>query len=310
MTIEILKAKPNDMENLHLLSVRFLDTKASQPDPLEYEVFLAVQDEWRMGLIAAGDGGTISHLYVHPESEIDKVASLLLDRMVCALKMKGEDRLSLLAPPESRAFFLAYGFAIANESRETNGEGAVLLYYRPQEIFDVLDDQGQHTGRYVERGRRLNPGDYHLVVHVWKFNKQGQWLIDRRSFQRGSSIDGKWETTGGAAVAGDDSLQAALRETAEELGITLDPAKGRLYQRSFRQREDGHGWIQDCWIFEWDGLLDEIRFQAAETCDAKWVDLETISRMIDSGEFLGEQYYPYFPKLQKEMGNQRIGGEL
>jgi hypothetical protein len=30
---------------------------------------------------------------------------------------------------------------------------------------------------------------------------------------RGTSIDGKWETTGGAALAGDDSLTTALRET-------------------------------------------------------------------------------------------------
>jgi len=33
---------------------------------------------------------------------------------------------------------------------------------------------------------------------------------------RGTSIDSKWETTGGAALAGDDSLTAALHETKEE----------------------------------------------------------------------------------------------
>lgn len=36
-----------------------------------------------------------------------------------------------------------------------------------------------------------------------------------------------WETTGGSAVAGDDSLTAALRETKEELGIDL--AESRFY---------------------------------------------------------------------------------
>ena len=39
----------------------------------------------------------------------------------------------------------------------------------------------------------------------------------------------KWETTGGSALAGDDSLTAALRETKEELGIDLDPQKGVLF---------------------------------------------------------------------------------
>ena len=59
-------------------------------------------------------------------------------------------------------------------------------------------------------------GDYHIIVHVWKRNGKGEWLIDKRA-DRGSDIDGFWETTGGAAIAGDDSLAAALRETKEEM---------------------------------------------------------------------------------------------
>ena len=37
-----------------------------------------------------------------------------------------------------------------------------------------------------------------------------------------------WETTAGSALAGDDSLAAVLRETMEETGLTLDPAKGQI----------------------------------------------------------------------------------
>ena len=72
-------------------------------------------------------------------------------------------------------------------------------------------------------------GDYHLVIHVWKHNGRGEWLINPRDLNRSTSIDGKWETTGGAAVAGDDSLSTALRETKEELGIDIYQIRGHYF---------------------------------------------------------------------------------
>ena len=39
-----------------------------------------------------------------------------------------------------------------------------------------------------------------------------------------------WETTAGCAVAGEDSITAALREVREEVGLELDPADGVVYK--------------------------------------------------------------------------------
>ncbi len=299
MDVKISRVKGNPVKHYQDLSVSYLESPLDDSAVLDAVFFLAFLQEKCIGLIAARENAHISHLCLDSRSDTRTIAGLLLDRMVCDLKLKGNDLVSLIPSASHRAFFLDYGF------RER--EDHVTLSYRPKEIFDVLDHEGKKTGRYIERGRRLDYGYYHLVVHVWKFNKEGRCLIDRRSFERGSAIDGKWETTGGAAVAGDDSLQAALRETKEELGIDLDAHLGFLFQRSFRNLENGHGWIQDVWVFEWNGSPEEIRFQASETCDARWVDLDTISQMMASGEFLGEEYYPYFADLKREMMKRRIG---
>ena len=55
------------------------------------------------------------------------------------------------------------------------------MTYKPNEIWDVLDEHGNKTGRYTERGRKMATGDYHLVVHIWKYNNKGEWLIDKRA---------------------------------------------------------------------------------------------------------------------------------
>lgn len=103
-------------------------------------------------------------------------------------------------------------------------------YLDKYEVWDIYDINRNKTERFHERGKPLTDGDFHLVVHVWKYNSAGEWLIDKRTPRyENDDLGGKWETTGGAAVTGDDSLTAALREAKEELGIDLDPNDGELF---------------------------------------------------------------------------------
>ena len=137
---------------------------------------------------------------------------------------------------------------------------------------------------------------------MWKHNGKGEWLIDKRVEGRGTSIDGKWETTGGAVLAGDDSLTAALREAKEELGLELDPNKGELFHRIARHGDDGRKWFQDAWVFEHDCPIEDVRFQENETCEAMWATADKIREMMAAGEFLSEWFYQYFDEMIEKWG--------
>ncbi|MBR5797799.1 MAG: NUDIX domain-containing protein, partial [Clostridia bacterium] len=76
-----------------------------------------------------------------------------------------------------------------------------------------MDENRRPTGRTHLRGVPLPTGDYHLVVLVLLQNDQGECLITRRAPNKG--YPNMWEFTGGSALAGDDSLHAALREAKE-----------------------------------------------------------------------------------------------
>ena len=93
------------------------------------------------------------------------------------------------------------------------------------EIWDVYDAQRQKTGKRHRRGEQLGEGEFHLVMHCWMRNSRGEYLLTRRCPEK--SYGGRWESTGGSALAGEDSLTAVLREVKEETGLTLKRFRAR-----------------------------------------------------------------------------------
>jgi 8-oxo-dGTP diphosphatase len=108
------------------------------------------------------------------------------------------------------------------------------------------------------------------VVAVALCRKQGdktQVLMQQRPPSR--QHGGLWEFPGGKIDPGESAAAAALRELAEELGVTLDPTT--LAPISFAQGPQGGVLIllYACW--RWTGepqLLDAAAMQ--------WVDLDAI----------------------------------
>lgn len=139
------------------------------------------------------------------------------------------------------------------------------------ELWDVYDSERRLTGRTHRRGDPMPHGDYHLCVHVWIRTSRGEYLLTKRAPNKG--FPNMWECTGGSALAGDDSLQAALREVREETGLALQPACGEcLLQLA---REDN---FTDVWLFRCDVTPSQVQLQPGETCD---VMLATEQQLLD-----------------------------
>lgn len=71
------------------------------------------------------------------------------------------------------------------------------------EKWDLYTRNRELTGREQIRGEAIPEGFYHLVVHVWLKNKQGQYLISKRSADR-PTYPLFWECTGGSVLSGRD----------------------------------------------------------------------------------------------------------
>jgi len=160
------------------------------------------------------------------------------------------------------------------------------------EYWDIYDVNRESTGRTHRRGDPLPPGDYHLVVHVWIRSGEKYFITLRDPEKEVAPLI--WETTGGAALAGEDSLTAALREVREETGLTLKPESGVVFQ-SIR-REGRLSDFADVWLFRQEVSLADFVPQPGETIDARLASPEELRDMVREGKtfFSYEHMEPLF----------------
>ena len=161
------------------------------------------------------------------------------------------------------------------------------------EIWDIYTENREITGRLHERGKPLSDGDFHLVVHVWIKNSEGKYLISQRSASR-PTFPLEWESVGGSVTAGEDSLQGALRETKEEIGVTLDPDKGSVIFTKIRRTIGGKRFqdILDVWLFTYDGEADLTKAETPDEVEAvRWMTLDEIKALASEGKFVKNLFY-------------------
>ena len=158
------------------------------------------------------------------------------------------------------------------------------------ELNDIYDKDRNLTGRVHRRGNKWGEGEYGLVVCVWVYDGRGNLLMTRRAPQK--SFPHTWENSGGAARAGETSLQAIKRELFEETGI-------RAEERDFEflsTTRDNH-FFYDHYCLKVEVSLDEIVLQPGETDAVKWVNFAQVHEMIRkreicdiiAGQFLAEE---------------------
>lgn len=118
----------------------------------------------------------------------------------------------------------------------------------PNELFDVVTEDGKPTGITKQRGQVHLDGDWHRAVHIWVYGVD----VDRPYLlmnQRGRHKD-TWPlaldaTVGGHLGAG-ESVEDAFREVDEEIGIRVDPAR---FEWIFQRKRSSGGLIP--------GILDQ-----------------------------------------------------
>lgn len=153
------------------------------------------------------------------------------------------------------------------------------------ELWDLYDRFKMPLGRTHIRGEKLNDGEFHIVVNILPVNNDGKILITKRHLDK--NFGGKWEITGGSVVAGETSLQGAVRELFEETGLKSNEREISYYGTIIRENTNS---IHDFYLYNGEFSDGDITLQEGETIDFKIISPDEILKMVKSGEFIDFTY--------------------
>lgn len=147
------------------------------------------------------------------------------------------------------------------------------------EIWNLYNENRQPLNRTHKRGTQLKPDEFHIAVEIWVINSDKKILITLRDPNK-RKCPNKWENTGGSVLFYENSKQGAIRELYEETGIKADE-NDLLFLGT--HKEDST--FFDIYFLKCDIEINELKLQKGETVDAKWVDINTLDKMIKNLSF-------------------------
>lgn len=102
-----------------------------------------------------------------------------------------------------------------------------------------------------------------------------------------------WECVGGSVLKGENSLQGAIREVKEEVGVDLANIEGKIvFSETRKEFKD----ILDVWLFEYNGTISLEQATTDEVAQTKWLYPEQIKELYSSKQFVSTLEY-FFDKI-------------
>ena len=155
-----------------------------------------------------------------------------------------------------------------------------------EELFDVLNEKGEYTGKIETREKCHKEGLWHKAVVVFIINSKGQVLLQKRSAAK-KLWPNMWDiTAGGHVLAGEFGFQAGIRECKEELGIELNVNDLIFIGATTSTNIKGdivNNHFNEYYIANKDIDETKLQLQEEEVSEVKWIDKnEIIERNKDN----------------------------
>lgn len=174
------------------------------------------------------------------------------------------------------------------------------------EYLDICDREGNLLGIKESKKEAHIKGLWHRSVHVWILNSKKELLIQKRSPLMDNHPN-EWDiSAAGHVSAGEDHITSAIRETEEEIGLTLEP-KDFVQIGTIKQMSKREGYINNeinpVYIVKMELDPDKIVKQEEEVSEVKFINYKELKKLIESKDptFVphAEEYKLLFEVLEK-----------
>ncbi|WP_299779438.1 NUDIX domain-containing protein [uncultured Formosa sp.] len=150
------------------------------------------------------------------------------------------------------------------------------------EIIDIVSRDYKPTGKTALKSEIHTKGYLHNTAHIWLYTAKGEILLAQRSYKK-AICPGMWDISVAGHVDADETIEtAALRETQEELSLTLTESDLKKigvfncfqsYDSGIKDNEFHHTYIAE--------LKQDIKTLKPQEEEVEAIQLVTISEFED-----------------------------
>lgn len=167
------------------------------------------------------------------------------------------------------------------------------------ELIDILDEEGNPTGRVETKEEIYRKGFWHRSVHIWIENDNKELLVQKRNPNK-QTFPNLWAiSVAGHVQSGESSIEGAIRELKEE--VNLDVKEEELeYLFTIKRTQEENGIklnvFDDVYLLHKNINVNETKLQVEELTDIKYVYYQYLENIFKEGD---KDYVPYSEEHEK-----------
>lgn len=164
------------------------------------------------------------------------------------------------------------------------------------ELIDILDSEGNFTGKTKLKSYAHSMGLFHATAHIWLYTSGGNVLLQQRGKDK-NTHPLLWDVSVAGHVAAGETIEfSALREVEEEIGLTISEnslEKIGVFKSVQKHRDD----LVDCefhhtFLCELKVPIEHLHKQESEVEALKLIPLIRFSEEIKNMENI-KKYVPH-----------------
>ncbi len=169
------------------------------------------------------------------------------------------------------------------------------------ELIDVLDENGNTTGKTIDKDKAHLDGIYHPVVHIVVLSKDRKRILLQKRCASKKICPNMWDVAAAGHIdANEDCLVSAKREFGEELGLDSNNYYFKYVgyflesydYKNYKVREYSYTFV----IID-DIDINRIKVQTEEVSDVRWFDKKEFNKLIEEEKIVNHEFYDYINNL-------------
>lgn len=176
------------------------------------------------------------------------------------------------------------------------------------EYIDILNENGQPKGVKVLKSEAHQKGLFHASVHIWFYTEKNELLFQQRKADK-DTFPNLWDVSVAGHINFEETpINAAVRETEEEIGLKIKTSDLRNIGTSKHKIKHPNGIIDHelhhIFICKLDQDITRLKLQKSEVAAIKLmpIDVFNFERKFNKDIYVphGDPYYDRIAKAIKQ----------